>query len=89
MLSIPFAFIGTFGGFSLLQIPLSFPAMIGIISLVGIVVNDAIVMVETMTMASGKWNESATGSRWGCCRQIAPHFNYQYRHYCGFNSLTN
>ncbi|MDJ0619827.1 MAG: efflux RND transporter permease subunit [Calothrix sp. MO_192.B10] len=48
MLSIPFAFIGTFGGFSLLQIPLSFPAMIGIISLVGIVVNDAIVMVETM-----------------------------------------
>ncbi len=48
MLSIPFAFIGTFGGFSLFQIPLSFPAIIGIISLVGIVVNDAIVMVETM-----------------------------------------
>jgi multidrug efflux pump subunit AcrB len=48
MLSIPFAFIGTFGGFSLFQIPLSFPAVIGIISLVGIVVNDAIVMVETM-----------------------------------------
>ena len=48
MLTIPFAFIGTFGGFSLFQIPLSFPAIIGIISLVGIVVNDAIVMVETM-----------------------------------------
>ena len=48
MLTIPCAFIGTFGGFSLFQIPLSFPAVIGIISLVGIVVNDAIVMVETM-----------------------------------------
>ncbi|TVP63502.1 MAG: efflux RND transporter permease subunit [Nodularia sp. (in: Bacteria)] len=48
MLTIPCAFIGTFGGFSVFQIPLSFPAIIGIISLVGIVVNDAIVMVETM-----------------------------------------
>ncbi|NEO45125.1 MAG: efflux RND transporter permease subunit, partial [Moorea sp. SIO4A3] len=48
MLSIPFALIGTFSGFSLLGIPLSFPAMIGIISLVGIVVNDSIVIVETM-----------------------------------------
>jgi len=48
MLTIPFAFIGTFGGFSLFKMSLSFPAIIGIISLVGIVVNDAIVMVETM-----------------------------------------
>ncbi len=48
MLSIPFAMIGTFGGFFLAWIPFSFPAMIGIISLVGIVVNDAIVMIETM-----------------------------------------
>ncbi|NEO06835.1 efflux RND transporter permease subunit [Moorena sp. SIO3I8] len=48
MLSIPFALIGTFSGFSLLGIPLSFPTMIGIISLVGIVVNDSIVIVETM-----------------------------------------
>ncbi len=48
MLSLPFAMIGTFGGFFLAWIPFSFPAMIGIISLVGIVVNDAIVMIETM-----------------------------------------
>ncbi|NCC24621.1 MAG: efflux RND transporter permease subunit [Deltaproteobacteria bacterium] len=48
MLSLPFALIGTFGGFFLAWIPFSFPAMIGIISLVGIVVNDAIVMIETM-----------------------------------------
>ncbi len=48
MFSLPFAMIGTFGGFFLAWIPFSFPAMIGIISLVGIVVNDAIVMIETM-----------------------------------------
>ncbi|MCT7983029.1 efflux RND transporter permease subunit [Laspinema sp. A4] len=48
MLTIPFGLIGTFGGFFLAWIPISFPAVIGIISLVGIVVNNAIVMVETM-----------------------------------------
>ncbi|MEM9220068.1 MAG: efflux RND transporter permease subunit [Cyanobacteria bacterium P01_F01_bin.150] len=46
--TIPFALIGTFIGFFLMGLPFSFPATIGIISLVGIVVNDAIVMVETM-----------------------------------------
>ena len=50
LLSLPFALIGTFGGFFLAWIPFSFPAMIGIISLVGIVVNDAIIMIETMNM---------------------------------------
>jgi multidrug efflux pump subunit AcrB len=48
MFSVCFALIGTFGGFFLAWIPVSFPAMIGIISLTGIVVNDAIVMIETM-----------------------------------------
>ncbi|MDZ7699765.1 MAG: efflux RND transporter permease subunit [Deltaproteobacteria bacterium] len=50
MITLPLAMIGTFGGFFLAWIPFSFPAMIGIISLVGIVVNDAIVMIETMNM---------------------------------------
>ncbi|MEM6614327.1 MAG: efflux RND transporter permease subunit, partial [Cyanobacteria bacterium P01_C01_bin.72] len=48
MLAIPFAFIGTFLGFFFFQIPISFPAVMGLIALTGIVVNDAIVMVETM-----------------------------------------
>ncbi len=50
MITLPLAMIGTFGGFFLTWTPFSFPAMIGIISLVGIVVNDAIVMIETMNM---------------------------------------
>ncbi|MEO0535444.1 MAG: efflux RND transporter permease subunit [Cyanobacteria bacterium P01_A01_bin.123] len=48
ILTIPFALIGTLLGFFLLGLSFSFPAMIGVIALVGIVVNDAIVMVETM-----------------------------------------
>ncbi|NEZ57117.1 efflux RND transporter permease subunit [Adonisia turfae] len=48
ILTIPFALIGTLFGFFLLRLSFSFPAMIGVIALVGIVVNDAIVMVETM-----------------------------------------
>ena len=48
ILTIPFALIGTLFGFFLLNLSFSFPAMIGVIALVGIVVNDAIVMVETM-----------------------------------------
>lgn len=48
LLAIPFATIGTSGGFFLVGIRFSFTAFIGIIALVGIVVNDAIVMVDTM-----------------------------------------
>ncbi len=48
ILTIPFALIGTFIGFFVLGLPFSFPAAIGVIALTGIVVNDAIVMVETM-----------------------------------------
>lgn len=48
ILTIPFALIGTLIGFFILGLSFSFPAMIGVIALVGIVVNDAIVMVETM-----------------------------------------
>lgn len=48
MITLPFGLIGTMGGFFLAWIPFSFPAMIGLIALVGIVVNNAIVMVETM-----------------------------------------
>jgi multidrug efflux pump subunit AcrB len=48
ILTIPFALIGTLMGFFGLGLSFSFPAMIGVIALVGIVVNDAIVMVETM-----------------------------------------
>ena len=48
ILTIPFALIGTIFGYVLLGLPFSFPSAIGIISLTGIVVNNASVMVDTM-----------------------------------------
>ncbi|MCG7536983.1 efflux RND transporter permease subunit [Pseudoalteromonas sp. OOF1S-7] len=48
LFTIPLALIGTFSGFWVFQIPFSFPAMIGLIALVGIVVNNAIVMLDTI-----------------------------------------
>ncbi|MEL6556325.1 MAG: efflux RND transporter permease subunit [Cyanobacteria bacterium J06621_11] len=48
MMTVPFALIGTFFGLFLMGLSFSFPVAIGVIALTGIVVNDAIVMVETM-----------------------------------------
>lgn len=44
--SLPFALIGVMPGLALVQQPLSFPAFIGIVALAGIVVNDAIIMID-------------------------------------------
>ncbi|MEL7505465.1 MAG: efflux RND transporter permease subunit [Cyanobacteria bacterium J06554_6] len=48
ILTIAFALIGTTFGYVLLRLPFSFPSAIGVISLTGIVVNNAIVMIDTM-----------------------------------------
>src|SRR5690606_12752647 len=48
LVTMPLALIGTFLGFFIFGISFSFFAMIGVISLVGIVVNNGIVMVDTM-----------------------------------------
>jgi len=43
---VPLALIGVFPGLVLTGLPLSFPGIIGIVALVGIVVNDAIILVD-------------------------------------------
>lgn len=48
MTTMPLALIGTFLGFWLTGMSLSFFAVIGVISLIGIVANNGIVMVDTM-----------------------------------------
>lgn len=48
MATMPLALIGTFLGFFVFQLELSFFAVIGVISLIGIVANNGIVMVDTM-----------------------------------------
>lgn len=46
--TVLFALIGVFTGFFLADIPFSFSAAIGVVALVGIVVNDSIIIVDTM-----------------------------------------
>ncbi|MCB5161687.1 efflux RND transporter permease subunit [Marinomonas algarum] len=48
MVTMPLALIGTFLGFWLTGLSLSFFAIIGVIALIGIVANNGIVMVDTM-----------------------------------------
>lgn len=48
MLVIPLAVSGVFIIFALFGIPLSFPALIGLLALFGIVVNNSIVMIDTI-----------------------------------------
>jgi multidrug efflux pump subunit AcrB len=46
LLVIPLAVSGVFFFFALMKIPLSFPALIGVLALFGIVVNNSIIMVD-------------------------------------------
>ncbi|MDJ0715609.1 MAG: efflux RND transporter permease subunit [Prochloraceae cyanobacterium] len=72
MLTIPFALIGTFLGFFVFKIPISFPAVIGIISLTGIVVNDAIVMLEIMNSHRAKGMEVRNAAAHGASDRLRP-----------------
>ncbi|MBE0509551.1 MAG: efflux RND transporter permease subunit [Chromatiales bacterium] len=51
MLGVPFAIIGVALGLYLSELPLSMPVWLGVIMLVGIVVNNAIILVEYMDIA--------------------------------------
>lgn len=44
--SLPLAIVGAFVGLTILRLPFSLPAFIGIVSLSGIVVNDSIVLID-------------------------------------------
>lgn len=50
LFTIPLAVIGIFPGLALLGLPLSFPAFLGVVMLAGIVVNDAIVMMDQINI---------------------------------------
>ncbi|MFC1810568.1 efflux RND transporter permease subunit [Patescibacteria group bacterium] len=48
MLSLPFALTGVFIGLAIMNITISIPSVIGIVGLAGVVVNDAIVLIDQM-----------------------------------------
>lgn len=50
LMTIPFALIGVFFGLAVTQIPLSFPGLIGVVALFGIVVKNAIILVDKINL---------------------------------------
>ena len=54
MLAIPFSFSGVVFAYFFHDLPLSFPAMIGLIGLIGVVVNDSLVMISFLNNKGGK-----------------------------------
>jgi multidrug efflux pump subunit AcrB len=60
MLSVPFAAIGVAIGINLLDMPLSTPVWLGMIMLAGIVVNNAIVLIDSVNRARADGIEKRT-----------------------------
>ncbi len=54
---IPLGFVGVAYGFMVLQVPIGFMALMGTIGLVGIIVNDSIVMVSFINDYRGRWQK--------------------------------
>jgi len=64
LFTIPLALIGVFFGLSAVMLPLSFPAFIGIVALAGIVVNNAIILIDRINknILEGMTKEEAISS---------------------------
>lgn len=70
--AVPLALIGTFAGFFFAWIPFSFFAMVGVIALIGIVVNDSIVMVDTMNRHRSAGLSIAEAAAHGAADRLRP-----------------
>jgi multidrug efflux pump subunit AcrB len=70
--TMPLALIGTFAGFVIFRIPFSFFAMVGVISLIGIVVNNAIIMIDTMNNYLKNGEDVLTATAYGASERIRP-----------------
>ncbi len=69
---MPLSLIGTFYGFYLISYPFTFFSMVGIISLMGIVVNNAIVMVDTMNSRLAEGLSIVEAAAHGASDRIRP-----------------
>lgn len=70
--SVPLAMTGTFTGFFFSGQPMSFTAVIGMVTLVGIVVNDTIVMVETINTHRAKGMDIKAAAAHGASDRLRP-----------------
>ncbi len=48
LLAVPYSLIGVFGGLTLTQQPLSFTSLLGVIALAGVIINHAIILMDSL-----------------------------------------
>jgi multidrug efflux pump len=72
MITLPFSLIGSIWGLFLFKQPLSFTALLGVISLFGIVVNDAITLVDYINAERGKGNNLKAACRVAVAKRVRP-----------------
>ncbi|MCP4578672.1 MAG: efflux RND transporter permease subunit [Deltaproteobacteria bacterium] len=72
LFTVLFALIGVFIGFFLADIPFSFSAAIGVVALVGIVVNDSIIVVDTMNAHRKKGGSTYEAAGEGASDRLRP-----------------
>jgi len=70
--TMPLALVGTFLGFFIFGMSFSFFAMIGVIALIGIVVNNGIVMVDTMNRRLAEGFTKAEAAAKGAAERLRP-----------------
>lgn len=70
--TMPLAVMGVLYGLALLRIPLSFPGMIGMVALLGIVVNDAIVLIDKINQNREYTDSIPDAVEQGCTQRLQP-----------------
>jgi multidrug efflux pump subunit AcrB len=86
--TVLFSLVGVFFGFMLGGIPFSFSASIGIVALVGIVVNDAIIMVETMRSHRKRGHDVFHSAKMGAADRLRPIVSTTVTNFAGLAPLA-
>lgn len=70
--TMPLAIMGVLYGLAIIRVPLSFPGMIGIVALLGIVVNDAIVLIDKINQNREFEDSVPDAVEAGCVQRLQP-----------------
>lgn len=70
--TMPLAVMGVLYGLALIRVPLSFPGMIGMVALLGIVVNDAIVLIDKINQNREFTDSIPEAVATGCVQRLQP-----------------
>lgn len=70
--TMPLAVTGVLYGLAIIRVPLSFPGMIGMVALLGIVVNDAIVLIDKINQNREFTDSVPDAVEAGCVQRLQP-----------------